>query len=131
MSLTIKVGLKHQIFTSFNGALSYRNDRVKEQERGQKLSGRNVENREIVDDGMHPLNQNAGNEHKGPDNVQQQKASGYFRGYKGSTMTIVFHALLSPHFMFEQSEGEKIFMWFGGINFEGFNENVVEAFPEQ
>ena len=96
------------------------------------MSDRNVENREIVDDGMHPLNQNAGNDHKGPaDNVQQKKASGYFRGYKGSTMTIVFHALLSPHFKFEQSQGEKICMRFGGIRFGGFHEDVVEAFPEQ
>ena len=95
------------------------------------MSDRNVKNREIVDDGMHPLNQNAGNAHKGPDNVQEKNESDYFRSYRGSTMTIVFHALLSPHFKFDQSEGDKIFMRFGGIRFGGFSEDVVEVFPEQ
>ena len=106
------------------------NDRVKDQERGQKVSVRNIKNREIVDDGMHPLNQNVGNENKTPDNAQERNASDYFRSYRGSTLTVVFHAFLSPHFKFDQSEGEKIFMRFGGTMFGRFNDNVVEVFPE-
>ena len=106
-------------------------DRVKDQGRGQKVSDRNIKNREIVDDGMHPLNQNVGNENKKPDNAQEKNASDYFRSYRGNTLTVVFHALLSPHFKFDQSEGDKIFMRFGGTMFGRFNDDVVEVFPER
>jgi len=46
-------------------------------------------------------------------------------------MTVIFHALLAPHFKFEASQGDRIFMRFGGAAFERFNENVVEVFPER
>lgn len=108
-----------------------RNDGPKDQEQGQKVSDRNIKNREIVDDGMHPLNQNVGNENKRTDNAQEKNASDYFRSYRGSTLTIVFHAVLSPHFKFDQRDGDRIFMRFGGAMFGGFNEDVVEVFQEQ
>ena len=87
--------------------------------------------KEIVDDGMHPLNQNARNEQKGSDDTQEKNVSDYFRSFKGNTVTIVFHAVLSPHFKFEKSDGDKIFMRFGGTMFGDFKEDVVEVFPEQ
>ena len=104
-------------------------NQVKDQKRGQKMSDKSVKNRKTVDnDGMHP---NAGNEQKGSDDVQEKNAQDYFRGYRGNIMTIVFHAVLSPHFKFDQSDGDKIFMRFGGTMFGNFNEDVVEVFPEQ
>ena len=88
-------------------------DQVRDQKHGQKVSDGNINNREVVDDGMHPL-------HLNPP-----------RGYRGDTMTIIFHAVLSPHFKFDPSVGDRIFMRFGGTMFGGFNEDVVEVFPEQ
>ena len=88
-------------------------DQVRNQKHGQKVSDRNVNNRETVDGRMHPLNLNP------------------LIGYRRNIMTIVFHAVLSPHFKFDQSEGDKIFMRFGGTAFEDFKKDVVEVFPEQ
>lgn len=42
-------------------------------------------------------------------------------------MTVIFHALLAPHFSFEESCGDKIFMRFDGLEFGKFNKNVVEV----
>ena len=88
-------------------------NQVRNQKHGQRVSDRNVNKREVVDGGMHSHNLNP------------------LRGYRGDTMTIVFHAVLSPHFKFDQSEGDKIFMRFGGTVFEDFKKDVVEVFPEQ
>lgn len=88
-------------------------DQVQNQKHGQKVSDRNDNNRETVDGRMHPLNRNP------------------LIGYRRNTMTIVFHAVLSPHFKFDQSEGDKIFMRFGGTMFEDFKKDVVEVLPEQ
>ena len=90
-----------------------RDNQVRNQKHGQRVSDRNVNKREIVDGGMHSHNLNP------------------LRGYRGDTMTIVFHAVLSPHFKFDQSEGDKIFMRFGGTMFEDFKKDVVEVLPEQ
>lgn len=95
------------------------------------MSDRNVKDRKIAIDGMRPLNQNAGNEQKGSEDIQEKNTEGYFRSYRGSTMTIVFHAVLSPYFKFDQVDGDKIFMRFGGPMFGAFNEDVVEVFPER
>ena len=46
-------------------------------------------------------------------------------------MTVVFHAVLAPHFKFEANEGDRIYMRFGGVWFGDFNENVVEVKPER
>ena len=98
---------------------------------GDRVQDQKTKNKEIVDDGMHPLNQNARNGPKGSADAQEKSVSGYFGSYRGSTLTIVFHAVLSPHFKFDQSDGDKIFMRFGGPMFGEFNEDVVEVFPEQ
>ena len=87
-----------------------RDDQVRDQKHGQGVSDKNMNK---SDGGMHSLNLNP------------------LRGYRRDTMTIVFHAVLSPHFKFDQSQGDKIFMRFGGTMFGGFNEDVVEVFPEQ
>jgi len=44
-------------------------------------------------------------------------------------MTVVFHAVLAPHFCFEGNLGDKIFMRFGGLQFGEFNKNVLELEP--
>lgn len=46
-------------------------------------------------------------------------------------MTIVFHAVLAPHFKFEKDQGDRIFMRFGGVAFGCFLDNVVEVHPER
>ena len=98
---------------------------------GDREKDQKTKNKEIVADGMHPLNKNARKEQKGSDDAQEKNASGYFRNYRGSTLTVVFHAVLSPHFKFDQRDGDRIFMRFGGAMFGGFNEDVVEVFQEQ
>ena len=45
-------------------------------------------------------------------------------------MTIVFHAVLAPHFKF-QKEHDKIYMRFEGAVFEDFNADVVELHQER
>ena len=46
-------------------------------------------------------------------------------------MTVIFHAVLAPHFKFEESQCDRIFMRFGGVRFGRFQDNVVEVFPER
>ena len=56
---------------------------------------------------------------------------GYFDKQKEKKMTLVFHAVLSPHFKFEKDQGDRIFMRFGGVAFGKFQDNVVEVHPER
>ena len=44
-------------------------------------------------------------------------------------MTIIFHAVLAPHFSFEGSLGDRIFMRFGRLLLGGWNNNVLELKP--
>ena len=55
----------------------------------------------------------------------------YFKTCKGDKMTVVFHAVLAPHFKFMASEGDRIFMRFGGLEFGSFRENVAEVYPAE
>ena len=55
----------------------------------------------------------------------------YFEPYKGNEMTVVFHAVLSPHFKFEPNLGDKIYMRFGGAIFGDFQDNVVEVIHQR
>lgn len=55
----------------------------------------------------------------------------YFSEIKEKKMTVFFHAVLAPHFKFEESEGDRIFMRVGGVPFGQFLKNVVEVFPER
>ena len=55
--------------------------------------------------------------------------SEYFWKEKGSKMTVVFYAVLAPHFKFAAHEGDRIFMRFGGHAFGHFKKNVVEVYP--
>ena len=61
------------------------------------------------------------------DNEEKSKEGkeGYFDKHKGNKMTIVFHAVLSPHFKFEEDQGDRIFMRFGGVAFGMFLDDVV------
>lgn len=82
-----------------------------EQSRGQKKNGENQ---------------------KKEKNTEEEKRNwDYFGNFKGNKMTVVFHAILSPHFKFEQSDGDRIVMRFGGPAFGDFNKNVVEVYPER
>lgn len=56
---------------------------------------------------------------------------GYFAKSREKKMTIVFHAVLAPHFKFEKNQGDRIYMRFGGPAFGRFNDNVVEVHPER
>ena len=44
-------------------------------------------------------------------------------------MTVVFHAILAPHFKFNQKNGDQVFMRFGGGAFYNFNVNILEMKP--
>ena len=57
--------------------------------------------------------------------------SGYFGDNKRNKMTVIFHAILAPHFKFEESQGDRIFVRFGGAAFGDFIDNVVEVHPER
>lgn len=67
------------------------------------------------------------------DNKEKNKEckKGYFDKHKGNKMTIVFHAVLSPHFKFEKNQGDRIFMRFGRVAFGRFLDDVVEVHPER
>ena len=53
---------------------------------------------------------------------------GFGSGFKDK-MTVIFHAVLAPHFRFEENHGDKIFMRIGGLEFGEFNCNVLELKP--
>ena len=55
----------------------------------------------------------------------------YFEDYNGNKMTVVFHAVLAPHFKFEPNLGDKIYMRFGGEKFGDFQHNVVEVIHQR
>ena len=65
----------------------------------------------------------------GGNHVGDNANSEYFWKDKGSKMTVVFYAVLAPHFKFSAHEGDKIYMRFGGPAFGSFNDNVVEVHP--
>ena len=56
---------------------------------------------------------------------------GYFEHYNGNKMTVVFHAVLAPHFNLEPNLGDQIYMRFGGEMFGCFLENVVEVIHQR
>lgn len=79
-----------------------------------EIKGNHTEN-SVVEDGGNDFGNNANSE--------------YFWKEKGSKITVVFYAVLAPHFQFSAHEGDKIFMRFGGPSFGNFNDNVVEVHP--
>lgn len=62
---------------------------------------------------------------------EKEGKEGYFVKNKGKKMTVVFHAVLAPHFKFEKDQGDRIFMRFGGVAFGDFNEDVVEVHQQR
>ena len=64
-------------------------------------------------------------------NCHEDSHEEYFAKDQGKKMTVVFHAVLAPHFKYEETEGDRIFMRFGGVAFGDFNDNVVEVHPEK
>ena len=54
-----------------------------------------------------------------------------FEENNGNKMTVVFHAVLAPHFKFEPNLGDKIYMRFGGKMFGDFQDNVVEVIHQR
>lgn len=62
---------------------------------------------------------------------KEDKGKEYFPNYKGKKMTVVFHAVLAPHFKFEESRGDRLYMRFGEPALGDFQEDVVEVFPQR
>ena len=65
------------------------------------------------------------------DKINNEKSTD-FKGFGPDCkdkMTVIFHAVLAPHFSFEGNLGDRIFMRFGGLQFGNFNSNVVELKP--
>ena len=52
-----------------------------------------------------------------------------FEDYKGDKMTVVFRAILAPHFKYDKTNGDRVFMRFGGALFYDFSINIVEMKP--
>lgn len=109
----------------------------KNQKQGKGKSGNNKKGKPDNDQDQHPEKEK-GDHTKVPDKDDQgKKAMGegttleYFKKYKGAKMTVVFHAVLAPHFKFEASEGDRIFMRFGGFMFGSYLKNVVEVYPAE
>ena len=70
-------------------------------------------------------------ENKAQDKISNKKSTdfeGFGPGCKDK-MTIIFHAVLAPHFSFEENLGDRIFMRFGGLLFGQFLSNVLELKP--
>ena len=63
--------------------------------------------------------------------MSSQMKKEYFEDYNGNKMTVVFHAVLAPHFEFEPNLGDKIYMRFGGEMFGDFLDNVVEVIHQR
>ena len=108
----------------------------KNQKQGKGKSGNNKKGKPDNDQGRQRLEKEKGDHTKVPDKDDQGKktmkegtALEYFKKYKGAKMTVIFHAVLAPHFKFEASEGDRIFMRFGGSLFGSFQDNVVEVYP--
>ena len=59
--------------------------------------------------------------------LEDKEKAEYFAEYKGSKMTIFFHAVLAPFFTFDAQKGDRIYMRFGGAPFGHFEDNVVEV----
>lgn len=71
------------------------------------------------------------NEKKAQEKINKEKSTD-FEGFGPACkdkMTVIFHAVLAPHFSFEEDHGDKIFMRFGGLQFGKFNSNVLELKP--
>lgn len=88
------------------------------------------------DDGIGQFeNKRKGNQekscHGGGEENNEKAEEGYFARNRGKKMTIIFHAVLAPHFKFEKNQGDQIFMRFGGPAFGEFLDNVVEVHPER
>lgn len=65
------------------------------------------------------------------DKISNKKSTD-FEGFgpdRKDKMTIIFHAVLAPHFNFEGNLGDRIFVRFGGLQFGTFNKNVLELKP--
>ena len=61
-------------------------------------------------------------------NITEEKPNlEYFGKVKGNKMAVIFHAVLAPHFKFEASQGDRIFIRFGGVAFGNFSDNVAEV----
>jgi len=72
-----------------------------------------------------------GNKKMAQDKMNNEKSTdfeGFGPGYQDK-MTIIFHAVLAPHFSFEGSRGDKIFMRFGRLQLGSFKSNVLELKP--
>lgn len=76
-------------------------------------------------------NENGGEAAKKNNATKEKTSSEYFKKDERPKMTVVFHAILAPHFKFEKGQGDRIFMRFGGVVFGNFNEDVVEVYPER
>lgn len=123
--------VKYQLFL-----FSYFFSREKVQERdndnpvSQKGKSGNLRgSKPHVDQEKHSDNKNGGGDGKKNNATVEETNSEYFRKYTGTKMTVVFSAVLAPHFKFEEGQGDRIVMRFGGVAFGRFNENVVEVYP--
>ena len=60
-------------------------------------------------------------------NTEEKPNLEYFAKVEGNKMTVIFHAVLAPHFKFETSQGDRIFIRCGGAAFGNFSDNVAEV----
>lgn len=71
------------------------------------------------------------NKRTAQDEINNEKSTA-FEGFGPDCkdkMTIIFHAVLAPHFHFDRNHGDRIFMRIGGLKFGDFNYDVLELRP--
>lgn len=96
----------------------------------------NTEENQLEENLKSDIKKNSGHDTSSVEDVmgnskKEDKRKEYFPSYKGKKMTVVFHAVLAPHFKFEKSQGDRLYMRFGEPALGDFQEDVVEVFPQR
>ncbi|PFX29705.1 E3 ubiquitin-protein ligase RNF213 [Stylophora pistillata] len=107
-------------------------EKIKQQEGSQLDQGQKKRKNERTSERNALSNNESDNHDASCDNKKEpEEGKEHFAKYKGSKMTVVFHAVLSPYFKFDANQGDRIFMRFGGVPFGNFMVNIVEVHPER
>ena len=111
-------GINNQVSEKGNSGNARKNQSVNDQERVHGNDKGNNDQKSCKDG-------------RDKNTMEEEEELKYFGKCEGNKLTVIFHAVLAPHFKFEASQGDRIFMRFGGAAFGNFNEDVVEVFPER
>ena len=102
-----------------------------ENQKEQKMTNENSTKANTKDQKSKGKGASKENKRTAQDEINNKKSTG-FEGFGPDckdNMTIIFHAVLAPHFCFEGNNGDRIFMRIGGLKFGEFNKDVLELKP--